>query len=84
MDENKLNFYINYQTKITNVYKVNLVGKLHLSLKDDEEGWYITEMHGVRRRLEEWLEKFDDRRVRILIEALGEDDDTELLKGEKL
>lgn len=79
-----MNFYVGYKTKITDITKVNLVGKLHWSLKEDEEGWYITETFGIRRKLEEWLEKFDDRRVRILIEAIGEDDDTKLLEGEKV
>ncbi len=80
MDENKLNFYVSYQTKITGVTKANLVGKLHFS----QDGWHITEIHGIRRSLEEWLDKFDGRQVRILIEAIGEEDDTKLLEGEHL
>ena len=85
MGNNRSNFSVGYQTKIVGIYQVNLVGSLSYSIREDESGWYIVESHSkVRRSLDEWLNKFEGKNVRILIEAIGEEDDTELLEGEHL
>lgn len=78
-------FSVSYQTKIVDVKSVNLVGKLNLNLGGYEESayWEIIDSNGTRRQLEEWLDKFEGRNVRILIEAFG-DDDTALLEGEQV
>lgn len=79
------NFSVSYKTKIVDVTSVNLFGKLCINMAGYEQDsyWEIIESGGNRRNLEEWLEKFEGRNVRIYIEVFdGVKDDAAMLEGE--
>ena len=84
----KDNYEIQYKTKVVGITRVNLPGTLRYYDGEDDPGWMLIDERWESKEtvynLEDYLEKFRGRRIRILIEAIDyEPDDAHLLPKEE-
>lgn len=79
-------FQVSHVMKIESISSVNLPGKLDFLPNDPGDmdlgsDWFIVDYDGTRRRLEDWLEKFEGKRVNITISTYVGKDDAPMLEG---